>query len=68
MNKATAATPANAGRSALSAGLLIGFGIGGFLGYLLAPSEVHVLPPSPAYYSGPVYVPPPACRAEVVAF
>jgi len=54
--KTTVTTPADA-RSLVSAGLLIGLGIGAFIGYLLAPSEGHVPPPQPAYYTGPFYAP-----------
>jgi hypothetical protein len=51
--------PAQAGGSAVGAGLA-GFGIGVILGSVLPPPEVYVVPPPPPYYYGPVvYGPPP---------
>jgi BA14K-like protein len=51
--------PAEAGNgNAVGAGLL-GFGIGAIVGSAIAPREVYVGPPPPAYYGPVAYGPPP---------
>jgi hypothetical protein len=57
------ASPAQAGGSAVGAGL-VGLGVGALLGSALAPREVYVGPPPPVVYYAPP--PPPVYYGAVV--